>query len=69
MLVILKFYLLCGRFVKSESCPDVGFSPHVGSTGVFGMNLNTLDPKVWSLKEVFSAMNQAIRLQGFITLT
>ena len=27
MLVILKFYLLCGHFIKSESWPVVDFSP------------------------------------------
>ena len=69
MFVVRKFYLLFGRFVKSESWPAVGFSPHVGSTGVFGINLNALDPTVWSLKEVFSATNQAIGLCGFSTLT
>ena len=69
MLVVLKFYHLWGRFIKSESWPVLGFCPHVGSTGVFGMNLNTLYSRVWSLKEVFSATNQAIRLCGFITLT
>ena len=62
MSVIFKFYLMCGRFVKSESWPVVGFCPHVGSTGVFGINLSTLYPSFGSLKEVFSATNQAIRL-------
>ena len=66
---LLKFYLLCGHFIKSESWPIVGFSLHIGSTGVFGMNLNTLYPRVWSLKEVFSATNQEIGLCDFITLT
>ena len=69
MPVTLKFYLLCGRIVKSEGWPVVGFRPHVGSTRVFGMNLNTLYSTVWSLKEVFSVTNQAIGLCGFITLT
>ena len=32
-------------FIKSESWPVVGFCPHVTSTGVFGINLNTLYPK------------------------
>ena len=48
--------------MKSEGWPVVGFCPHVGSTGVFGINLNTLYSIFWSLKEVFSAMNKAIRL-------
>ena len=64
MSVILKFYLLCSRFVKSERWPAVGFCPHIGSTGVFGINLNTLYSTFWSLKEVFSATNKAIRLCG-----
>ena len=29
-------------FIKSESWPVVGFYPHVNSTGVFGINVNTL---------------------------
>ena len=49
-------------FMKSESWPVVGFCPHVDSTGVFGINLNTLYSTFWSLKEVFSATNKAIRL-------
>ena len=48
--------------MKSEGWPVVGFCPHVDSTGVFGINLNTLYSIFWSLKEVFSAMNKAIRL-------
>ena len=68
MLVYLKVYLLCGRLMKSESWLVVGFCPHVDS-GVFGINLNTLYSKFWSLKEVFSATNKAIGLYGFITLT
>ena len=56
-------------FIKSESWPVVGFSPHVTSTGVFGINLNTLYPNFWSFKEVFSATNKAIGLYSFITLT
>ena len=51
--------------MKSESWPVIGFSPHVGSMGVFGINLNTLYSRVWSLKEVFSATNEAIGLYGF----
>ena len=49
-------------YINSESWPVVGFSPHVGSTGVFGINLNTLYPSFGSLREVFSATNQAIGL-------
>ena len=35
--------------------------------GVFGININTLYSKFWSLKEVFSASNKAIGLYNFIT--
>ena len=66
MLVYLKFYLLFGRFVKSESWPVIVFRP---LTGVFGININTLYSKFWSLKEVFNVTNKAIGLYGFITLT
>ena len=62
MLVYLKVYLMCGHFMKSERWPVVGFCPHVDSTGVFGINLNTLYSTLWSLKKVFSATNKAIRL-------
>ena len=55
--------------MKSKSWPVVGFCPHVTSTGVFGINLNTLYPNFWSFKEVFSAANKAIGIFGFITLT
>ena len=55
--------------MKSESWPVIGFCPHVDIMGVFGINLNTLYSKFWSSKVVFSAMNKAIRLYGFITLT
>ena len=65
------FFFLCGRLVymNPESWPVGGFCPHVKSTGVFGTYLNTLYPIVGSFKEVFIITNQAIRLQGFITLT
>ena len=56
-------------YVKSESWPVVGFCPHVGSTGVFGINLSTLYPSFGSLKEVFSATNQAIRLCSLNAVT
>ena len=56
-------------FMKSETWAVVGFCPHIDSTGVFRINLNTLYSRFWSLKEVFSATNKAIRLYGFITLT
>ena len=56
-------------YISLESWPVVGFCPHVGSTGVFGIHLNTLYPILGSIKEVFSTVNQAIRLWGFITLT
>ena len=49
-------------YINSESWPVVGFCPHVGSTGVFGINPSTLYPSVGSLKEVFSTMNQVIGL-------
>ena len=58
-----------GRFVKSESWPVVDFFPHIDSTGVLRININTLYSKFWSLKEVFNATNKAIRLYDFITLT
>ena len=35
-------------FIKSEGWPVVGFCPHVDSTGVFGINLNTLYSIFWS---------------------
>ena len=37
-------------FIKSESWPVVGFYPHVTSTGVFMVNLNTLYPNLGSFK-------------------
>ena len=49
-------------YINPESWPVVGFCPHVGSTGVFGIHLNTLYPIFGSLKEVFITANQAIRL-------
>ena len=49
-------------YINPESWLVVGFCPHVGSTGVFGINLSTLYPSFGSLKEVFSATNQEIRL-------
>ena len=49
-------------YINPESWPVVGFCPHVGSTGVFGINLSTPYPIFGSLKEVFSTTNQAIRL-------
>ena len=44
-------------YINPESWPVVGFCPHVGSTGVFGVNLSTLYPSFGSLKEVFSTTN------------
>ena len=52
-------------FINSEGWLVIGLCPHVDSTGAFGMNLNTLYSTFWSLKEVFSAMNKAIRLYVF----
>ena len=49
-------------YINPESWPVVGFCPHVGSTGLFRINLSTLYPNFGSLKEVFSATNQAIGL-------
>ena len=49
-------------YINPESWPVVGFCPHVGSTGVFGINLSTLYPSFGSLKEVFRTKNQTIRL-------
>ena len=49
-------------YINPESWPVAGFCPHVRSTGVFRINLSTLHPSFGSLKEVFSATNQAIRL-------
>ena len=49
-------------YINPESWPVVGFCPHIGSTGVFRINLSTLYPSFGSLKEVLSATNQAIRL-------
>ena len=37
-------------YINSESWPVVGFCPHVGSTGVFGINLNTLHSRFLVLK-------------------
>ena len=39
----------CLLYVNSESWPVVDFSPHVRSTGVFGIFLNTLYPIIGSL--------------------
>ena len=49
-------------YINTKSWLVVYFCPHVGSTGVFGVNLSTLYPSFGSLKEVFSTVNQAIRL-------
>ena len=64
--IMLLIYVLppVRPFMKSEGCPVVGFCPHVDSTGVFGINLNTLYSTFFSLKEVFSATNKAIGLCG-----
>ena len=55
--------------MQPESWPVVDFCPHVDSMGVFGININTIYSKFWSLKEVFNAMNKAIGLYDFITFT
>ena len=62
MVVTFKILPPVRSFMKSEGWPVVGFCAHVDSTGVFGINLNTLYSTFWSLKEVFSAANKAIRL-------
>ena len=49
-------------YINPGSWPVVGFCPHVGSTGVSGINLNTLYPIFGSFKEVFSTTNQTTRL-------
>ena len=70
MLVMFQFFPpVRPCCMKSEGWPVVGFYPHVGSMGVFGINLNNLYPRFWSFKEVFSVTNQAIRLFGFIIPT
>ena len=68
-LVDLNFLPHVRPLTKSEGWPVVSFYPHVPSTGVFEINLNTLYPYFWSFKEVFSATNKAIGLYSFITLT
>ena len=37
-------------YINPESWPVVGFCPHVGSTGVFGVNLITLYPSFGSFE-------------------
>ena len=64
MLVTYKILPPVRPFMKSESWPVVGFCPHIDTTRVCGINLNTLYSTFWSLKEVFSAANKAIRLCG-----
>ena len=46
----LKYYLLCVCLNFFESWPVVGFRPHVTSTGVFGININTLYPNFGSFE-------------------
>ena len=61
--VMCKFYSRAAvLYVSLESWPVIGFYPHVRTTGVFGIHLNTLYPILGSIKEVFSTANQAIRL-------
>ena len=64
MLVIFEILPPVWPFMKSEGWPVIGFCPHVDSTAVIGINLNTLYSTFWSLKEVFTATNKAIRLYG-----
>ena len=49
-------------YIDPESRLVVGFCPHVGSMGVFGINPSTRYPSFGSLKEVFRTTNQAIGL-------
>ena len=49
-------------YTNPESWPVVCFCPHVGSMGVFGINLSTLYASFRSLKEVFSTTKHAIGL-------
>ena len=60
----MKVFSSCAAvlYVSLESWLVIVFCPHVGSTGVFGIHLNTLYPILGSMKEVFSTANQAIRL-------
>ena len=37
-------------YINPESWPAVSFCPHVGNTGVFGINLSTLYPTFWVLE-------------------
>ena len=53
-----KLYLLCGRLINLRDDQPLASAP------MFGINLNTLYSTFWSLKEVFSATNKAIRLCG-----
>ena len=52
-------------YINPESWPVVGFCPHIGSTGVFEMNLSTLYPSFWVLEggvQRNEPGNQTIRL-------
>ena len=62
MLATFRILPLVRPFMNSKGWLVIGFCPHVDSTGVFGINLNTLYSTFWSLKEVFSTTNKAIRL-------
>ena len=67
-LFYLKMFPPVRPFTKSESWPVVGFSPHVGSTGVFGIAPKHTGPSVLVREGGVSAANQAIGLYGFITV-
>ena len=53
-------------FIKSKSWPVVGFCPHVTSTGVFGINLNTLYPNFGPLSRCLA---QQTRQSDYTTLS
>ena len=55
--------------MQFEGWPVVGFCPHVDSTGVFGINLNTLYSILGPSREALNTTNKAIRLYGLNALT
>ena len=50
--LLFGFFPSCAAvlYINPESWPVVGFCPHVGSTGVFGINLSTLYPSFGSFE-------------------
>ena len=70
LVMFLNFYFLCGRVVQNLRVNQSSASaPTQVVRRCSGWNLNNLDPIIWSLKELFSATNQAIRLCSFNALT